>query len=338
MAGQGIGIVRRIYGPRVLGLALGGLCVAAVLWELPTPWWLWLLLAANALLWPHIAYWRGLHHPHPYRAEQQHLLLDALLGAAWVPLMGFNALPSALILVMLGMDNVAMGGPRLFLKGLAGQALVVALMVAAGAWHWQWRTQPEQVLWCLPMLATYPLMIGAITHRLSLRLSRQRKEIEHLSHLDGLSGLYTKSYWEELVRREFRRSQQLGVPASLVLLDIDHFKAINDNFGHQVGDSCIQQLATLMGLQLRPQDKLGRWGGEEFGLLLPGTPADSAVLIAERIRHMVADVSRGNTPMTVSAGVASLGPALADYRAWIGEADRRLYKAKQTGRDKVVAT
>ncbi|EKE73059.1 diguanylate cyclase [Gallaecimonas xiamenensis] len=337
MTGKGIGIVRRLYVPRVVGLGLGALAVGAALWPLAPPWWLWSLLFINGFVWPHLAYLRGRYHHQPFQAERQHLLIDAWMGAAWVPLMGFNALPSVLILVMLGMDNIAMGGPRLFLKGLLGQGAVIAALVLAGAWHWQWQTSPVQLLWSLPMLVLYPLLIGVVTYRLSLRLSRQRNEVEHLSHLDGLSGLYNKTYWEELVRREFGRCRELGVSASVILLDIDHFKDINDKFGHQVGDECIQQLAGMMTMQLRPGDKLGRWGGEEFGLLLPGTQADAAVLIAERIRHMVADGNRSGARMTLSAGVASYNSALGDYRSWLAEADRRLYKAKEAGRDRVVA-
>ena len=122
------------------------------------------------------------------------------------------------------------------------------------------------------------------------------------------------------------------------MLDIDHFKSINDQHGHPVGDEVIRSVAAILRSSLRDEDVPGRYGGEEFGVLLRGTPAAGAEVIAERIRKRIegAALTRSGLRATVSVGIAELRPQDVDYTVGISHADRALYAAKERGRNRSV--
>ena len=334
----GSGLARRLYLPRVLGLGLGSLCVAAGLAQHGAPEGLWLLLAFTGLAWPHLAYRWSLATAAPAPAEHRNLLIDSMNGGFWIAAMGFNLLPSSLIVTMLGMSNMAVGGWRLFLKGVpahvAGALLALALLDV------RFQAVPELavVLACIPFMVLYPLLIGMVTWRLSQKLTQQREALRVLHEHDSLSGLYSRAYWDTRLQQEFQRFQRYRRPVSLMLMDIDHFKAINDTHGHTAGDDAIRRVGALLLEHLRPDDLVGRYGGEEFAAILPETTASQAARVAERIRLAlsttllpVADGLR----MTMSFGIGELSADVRDCQAWIEVADRALYNAKDGGRNQV---
>ncbi|MGY8821184.1 MAG: GGDEF domain-containing protein [Pseudomonadales bacterium] len=138
---------------------------------------------------------------------------------------------------------------------------------------------------------------------------------------------------------ELGRAQRHGTPLSLVMLDIDFFKQVNDTYGHPVGDVVLKELSSLCSAVLRTHDVFGRLGGEEFGLILPHTDGEGAMLVAEKLRvaveNTVIPTDRGPVRITVSAGVASAIPGVDDSSRLIVRADDALYTAKQTGRNRV---
>ena len=125
---RGVALVRRMYWPRIIGLGLGAIMVACVLYQIGALAWLWLLLAANSIVWPHVAYLWSKRSTSPYFAEHLNLLLDSASGGFWIVAIGFNLLPSVLMLTMYGMSNIAIGGWRLFIRG--GIAHVLSVLVA----------------------------------------------------------------------------------------------------------------------------------------------------------------------------------------------------------------
>jgi diguanylate cyclase (GGDEF)-like protein len=161
------------------------------------------------------------------------------------------------------------------------------------------------------------------------------QRLEAIANTDGLTGVLSRLAFEEEARRELTRAARGGPPPSLLILDLDHFKAINDTHGHAGGDAVLQAFARAASGQLRLHDRFGRLGGEEFAVLLPVTPAPQAMLVAERIR---ASSSHASTPIgyTLSAGVATWrhGESLEALSA---RADQALYQAKQEGRNRVIA-
>ena len=167
------------------------------------------------------------------------------------------------------------------------------------------------------------------------------RELERLSRTDRLTQLNNRGYWEERLQREFKLFQREQRKVSLVMFDIDHFKRVNDNFGHPVGDEVIRVVANCLRQCLRETDIGGRYGGEEFAAILVGADAEGALVFAERLRlHVAAQcvLCQGEEiRITVSVGVAELTPDARDPDTWLARADQALYRAKSAGRNCAVA-
>jgi diguanylate cyclase (GGDEF)-like protein len=172
-------------------------------------------------------------------------------------------------------------------------------------------------------------------------LEGANKRLRKLSITDGLTGLFNHRHVHELLHEEFERSKRTGEPLAVVMLDLDHFKRVNDTYGHPTGDVILYETAQILRDTAREIDMAGRYGGEEFVMILPGTAEAEASHFAERLRERVAEhVYRDGSKevrMTVSAGVASFPELDADGPATLLRyADDALYAAKEGGRNQVV--
>ena len=173
-------------------------------------------------------------------------------------------------------------------------------------------------------------------------LSAANAQLKVLSSTDVLTGVANRRSLEERLHEMWEHSQRLNEPLALVMCDIDHFKRVNDEYGHQVGDIVLEQFAGVIQKEAREIDRLGRYGGEEFVLLLPGTVLDAAVTFAERIRECVEkhefEYGEGQSlHRTMSCGVAAWPhPRITNQEALIRAADEALYVAKETGRNRVI--
>ncbi|WP_215777847.1 diguanylate cyclase [Paludibacterium sp. B53371] len=168
-------------------------------------------------------------------------------------------------------------------------------------------------------------------------LRRKNQELEQLAVTDTLTGLYNRLFVDQVLLQASATARRSGAPLSLVMLDIDHFKLVNDHYGHQVGDQVLQQFAQILRQQVRDSDVVARWGGEEFLIVCAGTPLDGALAAAEKWRRCVEDsVFAGGGHCTASFGVASWrdGDTVSSL---LSRADQALYAAKQTGRNQVQA-
>ncbi|WP_051710392.1 sensor domain-containing diguanylate cyclase [Andreprevotia chitinilytica] len=172
------------------------------------------------------------------------------------------------------------------------------------------------------------------------RLEQANLELEVLSRTDGLTGLYNRAATDRLLQEAWQRASRLDENACVMMLDIDHFKHINDSYGHAVGDAVITQLANVLRSVVRIIDVVGRYGGEEFVVILPGTDAPGACQLAERMREHIAangvEGADGPICFSVSIGVAELQLNDNDAAAWLKRADGALYCAKHAGRDRVM--
>ncbi|MBI2382201.1 MAG: diguanylate cyclase [Gammaproteobacteria bacterium] len=164
--------------------------------------------------------------------------------------------------------------------------------------------------------------------------------LENLSRTDRLTGLFNRGHWEECLQQEFARYQRTKQTSCLVIFDIDHFKKVNDTYGHPAGDAVIRQVSAMLAKAQRKTDVTGRYGGEEFTAILVGTDAAGAAYFAERLRAQVEAVTvtheGRDIRFTISLGIAEIGPKLPTYKAWLERADQGLYKAKQGGRNQYV--
>jgi two-component system, cell cycle response regulator len=172
---------------------------------------------------------------------------------------------------------------------------------------------------------------------LALRNAELLAEVARLATRDSLTGLANRRLFDESLEREVARAQRLGASLSLVVIDVDHFKQINDSIGHQAGDAVLRQTAAAIVSSTKGFDVAARFGGDEFVLLLPGCAATDALPAAERVcASIVSAVTTAN--VTVSAGVATLPEQAFDAEALVTAADDALYDAKRGGRDRVVAS
>ncbi|WP_198670147.1 diguanylate cyclase [Dyella sp. C9] len=176
---------------------------------------------------------------------------------------------------------------------------------------------------------------------LSLRARRERDMAHHLADHDALTGVLNRRALVRRLQAAVTDARLQKAPLGLLFLDMDHFKSINDRYGHPVGDACLRAVAEAIGDELRPSDWLGRYGGEEFVVGLPGTSHDNAMAIGERIRARIETLnvhSRGSTlQTTVSLGVACLEGHADTADDLIARADAALYRAKTDGRNRIVA-
>ena len=160
-------------------------------------------------------------------------------------------------------------------------------------------------------------------------------EFEQLSVTDALTGLLNRRYMEERLTEEVKRSSRHGFPMSFMMLDVDHFKSYNDQFGHPAGDIALKIVAHVIRETLRGADVAARFGGEEFSILLPQTTGEEAVAIAERIRGNIEHADFPHRIVTTSIGVASCSAELCASADIVSAADKALYEAKRHGRNRV---
>ena len=169
-------------------------------------------------------------------------------------------------------------------------------------------------------------------------LKKANEELAILSRTDGLTQLFNRAHWESCLLAEYKRWGRSQHASSLVMLDIDHFKNINDSYGHVVGDVVIRHLSGLIRHHVRETDICGRYGGEEFAILLADTSLKNAYVFAERLRKEVAaaKVTYNDIEInyTISVGVAEVDEGIKTAEAWVECADAALYSSKETGRNK----
>jgi diguanylate cyclase len=336
--GSGKRFVERIYRLRVVGLALGFFCIASVFAEQDRGLFLWALLIFHGFLWPHIARRTAHIRRAPFRGEQANLLIDAAFGGFWIVAMRFNVLPSVLILTMLSMGNIAAGGLRLFFFGVASHAIGLLVGLLTMGYAFAPTSQMSTILACLPFLVVYPLALGWSTFQISQKLAEKTRELEFLSCTDGLTGLLNRRTWENRLADAFQQCKTTPSTASLLLVDIDHFKRINDMHGHLAGDAILRNHASLLRSHFCDSDMIGRYGGEEFGVVLQSATLETAKNAAERFVIAVRKNMNGAThafPYTISIGVAEYDATMTSHLSWLQKADASLYTAKHAGRDRV---
>ncbi len=333
-----LAFAKRSYLARNVGLSLGFIMAAAVLYQNQVPYWFWLGPVFHCFVFPHLGWWWARRSSNPRSVERRNLLADQFFSGAWMAAMSFSLLPCVLAVTLTGMDTMAGGGARLLIKGFAVQAVGVVVGVVVFGLNFV----PEATLWtiiaCLPVLVFQPFMVSYVALKAVSQLRAKGVELERLSQQDGLSGLFNRSHWEQLVRAEFARFGRNQSPVVLVLADLDHFKQLNDTYGHAAGDEAIRSFAAALKRVLRETDICGRYGGEEFGILLPITGAAAAHEVIERLRQdLHTHPLIAQTVITASFGLVEIDPGVASIEEWIRKADVLLYAAKRQGRDQVVS-
>ena len=172
-----------------------------------------------------------------------------------------------------------------------------------------------------------------------IELESMNGRLKQLTKTDFLTQLFNRGHWEENLIQEFKRLQRYQHKSTLLMCDIDHFKRINDTYGHAAGDVVIQAIADAVRQNLRSTDIAGRYGGEEYAVLLVDTALDDAAVLAERLRQSVEalaiNYNEHNIKVTLSLGIAQYSSDMTGHRQWIEASDKALYRSKANGRNQV---
>ena len=201
---------------------------------------------------------------------------------------------------------------------------------------WQWAG-----LALIVVTGLFSCWLGLRLHRERRQLLSANAQLETFAHLDGLTGLYSRRRLDQLLVSEHERCRRDGSPLTALIIDVDHFKDVNDTYGHTVGDDVLRSIAERLKNCTREANSIGRWGGEEFLVLLPHTPAGEASAVAERMRRAVSEVGIPvGTPAQILAITVSIGCCSDAGHApatLINHADHALYAAKKAGRNRALA-
>ena len=334
-SGRSFNFSRRMHPMRSIGFALGALAVGTVLHAHDSPVWMWVVLLFFGLMWGHLAYALAAGSRDPLRAEYRNLVIDSAQSGFWIAAMAFDTLPSVLLAIILMMNQIIVGGRRFAARSLALMGATCLLTSAALGFRFDPVTSYPTLLACLPMLVVLPLVIGGSSRLLGQKTLQQKKLLEKTSRFDAATGLLNRQQWLFAARSEFDRFLRAGRPAVLMMIDIDSFKQINDGYGHTVGDLVIEEFARLMKACLRDIDSGGRYGGDEFCVIMPETRWEEAIVAAERLRRQVAshEFPQAGLRCTISVGLAEINPTISSVNDWVVAADKALYVAKARGRD-----
>lgn len=328
----------------------------------------WGLLALQFLVYPHLLIWRSRHAKDWFKAELSNMLFDALLMGMWSGALGFPTWIAFTLLMGTALNNAISRGPRrtlgailIFCSGALAMLPVTGFMYAPDT------SLPTTVL-CLVGLTAYVIGVGSMAFAQNIKLRQTREtlrqqeqalfranvelearlseiqrlqsELEEQATRDPLTGLYNRRYFDGTLERELARAKRDASPLCLMMIDLDHFKKVNDTYGHQVGDEVLRMFGAMLRDSARAGDIPCRYGGEEFLLLMPNMPPETARQRAEQLRaefaERVAKVGAYRIQATLSIGIAAYPEHGETPDILTQAADLALYLAKSGGRNRVV--
>lgn len=322
----------------------------------------WGLLVAQFLLYPHLVYLVGRYARDPMRAEMRALVIDPMLMGIWIAALGFPLWITYSIAIGTLISIAVYRSLRGMLEAATALACGALLAVAVQGLHFSPQTDWPATALSMTALTLYLLMVAKGAHARALKLHAARAQLRQNEQMlqtqlgeiqalqgqlseqanrDPLTGLYNRRYLGSTMVRELARCRREGRPLSLMLIDIDHFKRINDAHGHQAGDEVLRSVALCLSERSRAADVVCRYGGEEFLLLLPDMPQAAALELANRYR-----MSLETTPIpfgelriqaTLSIGIAAYPDHGQSPEDLIECADQAMYQAKTAGRNRVCA-
>lgn len=329
-----------IYPGRIAGFFFAG--VSIYLTRAPEPvladFAIWLSLLIF-IFYPHIAFAHFIFKQ-SRDTEIRNLLIDMLLIGLIANLLYFNPILALPFAIANSATNYAMRGVLSVFKGIA--AFLVGALLASLILGFEFRSSVG-LLETIPgfiylTFATH--YIGYVSYNRGLRLIKAKLKAEDLANQDGLTNIHNRRFFDNKLAEEWQRSLRENKPLSLIHLDIDHFKAYNDRYGHPAGDDCLQKVAQkIVELVSRPGDMVARTGGEEFAIILPGSDSEGAHSVAQRVLDGVKSLqiehlgSKTEPIVTLSMGVASMIPTVNfSPRGLMLATDQALYQAKEDGR------
>jgi diguanylate cyclase (GGDEF)-like protein len=328
----------------------------------------WGLLCLQFLVYPHLVHWRARRAADAMQAELNNLVLDSLLFGICAAALGFPLWISYTLFICTTINLTVYRGARGVAQAIMAMGCGALIAIAIGGLRLSPHTGWPATLLSMVGLSLYLLIVSNVAYsrnrqlreaRKQLRLGEQtlhganqslqqqldeihalQAQLSEQANRDPLTGLYNRRYLDATLARELARCAREGQPLSLMLIDLDHFKQVNDTYGHPAGDAVLKMLAAMLNQQARAGDVACRYGGEEFLLVLPNMPQDIALRRAEQWR---ADFAASTVAFDTRQVQATLSVGIATYpdhgnspEELIRCADRALYRAKSEGRNRVV--
>lgn len=360
-------VVGNNHRVRIVSYAYAATFLLPLVWAGNHPAWFRGLVLGYLFVYPHLAWLRAVRSRDPLAAELSNMVFDSAVWGALSAALGFPPWASFTLLITSVANNTMNQGARGMVRTLVAFGVAAAAVVALARPDWP----REESAWGAVLSGVgavgYLFAIALVAHvrirrargiREQLRqreselrvanaalgervaeVERLSEELAVLANRDPLTDLFNRRHFQDTIARETARCRRASRPMSLVLLDIDHFKSVNDRFGHATGDEVIRRLGALLRESVRQEDVACRIGGEEFALLMPAMPLDVAMQRAEALRERFAalriETEHGPTGTTLSAGVATFPTDGDTPDTLMREADRALYAAKRAGRDAV---
>jgi diguanylate cyclase len=328
----------------------------------------WALMVFCFLLYPQIAYFLARLSPSSRRIEHRNLMADSFLSGISAAALGLPVWITFTFFICSTLGNTLVRGRRGTFLSVAFFTGGTLLTLATAGFHPSPQTEWPAMLMCMVALSLYLAIVSSVAYSRNHTLHSTRKQLElsektlhaanaslqqqiaeinvlqtqlgEQAHRDPLTGLYNRRYLDATLARELARCEREGQPLSVMMIDIDHFKQVNDTYGHLAGDRVLIALATLLNQQARTADVVCRFGGEEFLLLLPNMPQDIALARADQWRQTFASTDLLLGPpflqVTLSIGLCTYpehGKSAGDL---IRSADAAMYRAKLQGRNRVI--
>lgn len=362
-------VVANGYRVRIAAFALACLPIGLHIWPRGYGAAVWGLVVLQFLIYPHLLHWRTRTAKDAERAELGNMVADAVTCGAWAAGLGFPLwISTAMFLANLLNHTITRGASGILICLLAFTAGALASTTVI-AFHVSTDTNGLVTLFSMIALAVYLSLIGieffaytrqlhsvqdildqqritledanAILHDQIEKINDLQEKLREQANRDSLTGLFNRRYLEGTLEREMARCRRERAPLSMVLIDVDHFKLVNDTYGHQAGDEVLRVFAKLLMEHARTEDIVCRYGGEEFLLVLPKMPLDIALERATQLLKLFEEtiVSYGELRIriTASIGIATTPGHADSVDDLIRCADQALYQAKRRGRN-VVST
>lgn len=314
----------------------------------------WILLALQFLLYPQLAYWRARRSADPLRAEMQNLLVDSVLLGIWVAGWGFPLWIAFILFIGTCLNLMIFQGRRGFSKVILAMLAGVLVVALANGLRFRPDTSLLTTSLCMLAITLYLFMFAndAFTRGVALRQSRKQlgtriaeitslqAQLQEQASRDPLTGLFNRRHLDRMLAQALDECREAGAELTLVMIDIDRFKAVNDNFGHLAGDKMIRTLAAMLLRHAQADDLACRFGGEEFLLMMPRTPVSVALQRSEALRKefeaMRVTFEGRDMQTTLSFGIAGFPDHGSEPTPLLQMADKALYAAKQQGRNCIV--
>ena len=338
---RGLGFVRRVYllrclGNLVVGAALSIMLVEQGLSDTRDVAMVGALLCVT-LGWPHLAHRLARRAAEPIAVEHGNMLVDSALAGLWVVAMHFMLVPTVLVLLMLSMNNLAVGGFRLF----AGGAAAMTLAIAVGGMLTGFRPVPVQsslvTFVCLPLLAIYPLALGKALYDISGKLMQRTAKLRELSERDSLTGLLNRVTLSRRLDDMIGAAGRDACTVRVLFVDLDHFKTVNDSLGHGVGDQLLQAIARRLASCAGEHDAVARYGGDEFVIAAGRQHVSELRPFLDALLECIAEpvlVGERELYTEASIGVSTYPGDGSSAEVLLQKADVAMYRAKRLGRNR----